>query len=459
MNLNDRQRQKSKAVQLELALGDRGEAPNVQRSAELSVANHEHESLGRDHLMELVVMNSNVKTALKRVKKNKGSPGIDGMKVKELESHLAEHWETIRQQLVEGTYQPKPVKGVEIPKPEGGVRQLGIPTVVDRFIQQAILQVLQPRFDPTFSNHSYGFRPERSAHDAIRVTRAHIQSGRRWVVDIDLEKFFDRVNHDMLMGRLSQRIADKAMLRTIRRYLEAGLMANGVVMERWEGTPQGGPLSPLLANVYLDEVDRELEKRGHTFVRYADDCNVYVRSERAATRVMEALKKTYGKLRLRVNKKKSRIARVWETKFLGYSFWVAKGGIIKGRVATKALKAMKGRVRELTSRNGGKSLDEVAKNLTVYLRGWKEYFQLAETPGIFQELDKWIRHRIRMIQIKQWKTGPTAYKNLRARGFGHDAAAMAADFQHRWWKSATTAMHIVMPITYFNKLGIPRLAG
>lgn len=458
MNLSDGERQTSKAVQLELALGDRGEASTAQRSVELSVAAHENESSGRDCLMELVVMDSNVETAIKRVKKNKGSPGIDGMDVKELGNAFAEQWGTLRQQLLSGTYQPKPVKRVEIPKPDGGIRQLGIPTVVDRFIQQAILQVLQPRFDPTFSNHSYGFRPGRSAHDAVHVARAYIQEGRRWVVDVDLEKFFDRVNHDILMGRLAKRIEDKAMLRILRRYLEAGVMVNGVVTERWEGTPQGGPLSPLLANVLLDEVDKELEKRGHAFVRYADDCNVYVRSQRSAERVMDALKKQYGKLRLRVNEEKSRVATVWGRKFLGYSFWVAKGGAVKFRVATKALKAMKEHVRELTSRNGGKSLNHVAKNLGGYLRGWKEYFQLAETPKVFLELDEWIRHRMRMIQLKQWKTGTTAFKKLRAKGFSRDAAAMAADFQHSWWRCATTAAHIVMPLSYFDKLGVPRLA-
>ena len=458
MNLNGKTRQTSKGVQLELALESRGEAPMVQRSAELPIATQGNESSGSDHLMELVVEDSNVKTAAKRVKRNKGSPGIDGMSVKELDAYLVEHGGTLRQQLLAGTYQPQPVKRVEIPKPDGGVRQLGIPTVVDRVIQQAILQVLQPRFDPTFSTHSYGFRPGRSAHDAVVAARGYIQEGRRWVVDVDLEKFFDRVNHDILMGRLAKRITDKAMLRIIRRYLEAGMMANGVVMERCEGTPQGGPLSPLLANVLLDEVDKELEKRGHAFVRYADDCNVYVRSQRAATRVMEALMKTYGKLRLKVNEKKSRVARVWDTKFLGYSFWVGKGGMVKGRVAPKALKAMKDRVRDLTSRNGGKSLDQVAKNLGGYLRGWKEYFRLAETPKVFRELDEWIRHRMRMIQLKQWKTGPTAYRKLRAKGFSPDVAAMAAGFRHSWWKRATTAAHIVMPMSYFDSLGVTRLA-
>ncbi len=459
MNLNDRTRQTSKEVQLELALEGRSEAPSVQRSAELSIATQGNESSGSDHLMELVVEDSNVKAAIKRVKKNKGSPGIDDMNVKELEAYLVEHGKSLRQQLLAGTYQPKPVKRVEIPKPDGGIRQLGIPTVVDRFIQQAILQVLQPRFDPSFSNHSYGFRPGRSAHDAVRAARGYIQEGRRWVVDVDLEKFFDRVNHDILMGRLAKRITDKAMLKVIRRYLEAGMMANGVVVERWEGTPQGGPLSPLLANVLLDEVDKELEKRGHAFVRYADDGNVYVKSRRAAERVMDALKKRYGQLRLRINENKSRVARVWDTKFLGYSFWVAKGGVVKFRVAVKALKAMKEHVRNLTSRSGGKSINQVATTLSDYLRGWKEYFRLAETPRIFQGLDEWIRHRMRAIQLKQWKRGPTAYKKLRAKGFSHDVAAIAASFKGKWWAKATgITANLAMPNSCFDTLGLPSLA-
>lgn len=410
--------------------------------------------------MEEVVDRDNVVRALKRVKRNKGSPGIDGVKVEELSGHLAEHWESIREQLLAGDYQPKPVKRQTIPKADGGSRELGIPCVLDRLIQQAILQVLQPRFDPTFSEHSYGFRPGRSAHDAVCAAQKYIQDGRRWVVDVDLEKFFDRVNHDMLMGRLEGRIGDTRLLGLIRRYLEAGAMIGGVVVERQEGTPQGGPLSPLLANVLLDEVDKELEKRGHAFTRYADDCNVYVRSKRAGERVMEGLKILYGRLRLKVNASKSAVARAVVRTFLGYSFWVAKGREIKRRVAPKALAAMRGRVRRITRRNGGRSLKTVIGELRSYLTGWKEYFRLADTPKIFREQDEWLRHRVRAVQLKQWKNGTTVYQKLRARGVCVRSACAAASHTHRWWKTAAhAALNEAMPIRYFDALGMPRLAA
>ena len=378
MSLEDARRQKTR--QLVLPLDSRGEAPRSQRSGEASTAANGNERPGTDRLMEEVVERGNAKAALKRVRQNKGSPGVDGMTVEELPEHLAEHWEEIREQLVAGTYQPKPVKRQEIPKSGGGIRELGIPTALDRFVQQAILQVLQPRFDLTFSEHSHGFRPGRRAHDAVCEAQRYIQDGRRVVVDVDLEKFFDRVNHDVLMGKLAGRIADKRMLGLIRRYLEAGIMANGVVMERWEGTPQGGPLSPLLANVLLDEVDQELEKRGLSFVRYADDLNVYVGSRRAGEDAMQTLRRLYARLRLRINEAKSAVGRPWDRKFLGYSFWVASGRKVKRRVAPKALAAMKDRVREITARNGGRSMEAVIAELRTYLRGWTEYFRLAETP-------------------------------------------------------------------------------
>src|SRR5438034_8874677 len=303
--------------------------------------------------MEQVVARANALAALKRVKQNQGSPGVDGMTVDDLTPHLVTHWDVIREQLLAGSYQPQPVGRAEIQKPGGGTRTLGIPTVLDRFIQQCLLQVLQPQFDPTFSEHSYGFRPGRSAHQAVRAAQRYIQSGRRWVADVDLAKFFDRVNHDVLMERLSRRIADGRVLRLIRRYLKAGVMVSGVVVERHEGTPQGGPLSPLLANVLLDEVDKELERRGHAFVRYADDLNVYVRSKKAGERVYEGLKKLFGKLRLEVNEEKSAVDLAVRRDFLGYGFWVAEGRRIRRRVARKALGAMKERVREITNRNGG----------------------------------------------------------------------------------------------------------
>jgi group II intron reverse transcriptase/maturase len=394
------------------------------------------------------------------VKQNKGSPGVDGMTVQELPEYLAEHWDEIRERLLAGTYQPKPVKRREIPKSGGGVRELGIPTVLDRFVQQAILQVLQPRFDPTFSEHSHGFRPGRRAHDAVCEAQRYIQEGRRVVVDVDLEKFFDRVNHDVLMGKLSARIEDKRMLGLIRRYLEAGIMASGVVVERVEGTPQGGPLSPLLANVLLDEVDKELEKRGHAFVRYADDSNVYVRSKRAGEDVMETLRRLYARLRLRVNEAKSAVARPQDRKFLGYSFWYARGSEVRRRVAPKALHAMKERVRAITARNGGRSIAVVAAELRSYLAGWKGYFRLADTPSIFAALDQWIRHRLRLVQLKQWKRGTTTCRQLRARGLPEHEAALAARFTRHWWRlSGSKALGIALPTSYYDRLEVPRLAS
>ena len=418
MSLEDAVRQKT--GQLVLPLDRRGEAPECQRSGEASTAASGNERPGTDRLME----------------------------------------EVVRKELLAGTYQPRPVKRQEIPKSGGGVRELGIPTVLDRLVQQAILQVLQPRFDPTFSEHSHGFRPGRRAHDAVCEAQRYIQDGRRVVVDVDLEKFFDRVNHDVLMGKLSARIEDKRMLGLIRRYLEAGIMANGVVVERVEGTPQGGPLSPLLANVLLDEVDKELEKRGLNFVRYADDLNVYVRSRRAGEDAMQTLRRLYARLRLRVNEAKSAVARPWGRKFLGYSFWVAQGRKVKRRVAPKALEAMKERVREITSRNGGRSMDRVIAELRSYLTGWKQYFWLADTPRILGDLDEWIRHRIRQAQLKQWKRGTTVYRELRARKVCERNARAAAAHARRWWRTAAhPALSVALPMSYYDRLGVPRLAG
>jgi group II intron reverse transcriptase/maturase len=408
--------------------------------------------------MERVVGRDNLLAALKRVRKNKGSPGIDGMRVEELADYLRENWERIRATLLDGSYRPSAVRRREIPKSGGGVRQLGIPTVLDRFIQQAILQVLQPIFDPTFSPHSYGFRPGRKAHDAVCQAQRYVQSGRRWVVDVDLEKFFDRVNHDVLMSRLAKRIGDGRLLRVIRRYLEAGVLADGVVVERHEGTPQGGPLSPLLANVLLDEVDQALERSGHTFVRYADDCNVYVRSKRAGERVMGHLRGLYAKLRLRVNEDKSAVARAWDRKFLGYSFWVAKGREVKRRVAPKALDGFKERIRQITSRNGGRSLPKVVEELRTYLLGWKAYFRLADTPGVFRDLDQWIARRLRMVQLKQWKHPPTVFGELRRRGVPERIARAAAAWGRRWWGlSKHGALNTALPGKLFEQMGLVRL--
>ena len=436
----------------------RGEAPQLRRGGEASTAAHENERPGNDCLMEKVVERSNVVKALKRVKQNKGSPGIDGMTVEELPAHLNANWEAIRAKLLDGTYRPQPVREQEIPKSGGGVRKLGIPTVLDRLIQQAILQVLQPKVDPTFSQHSYGFRPGRRAHDAVREAQRYIQEGRRVVVDVDLEKFFDRVNHDVLMGRLAKRLGDKRLLGLIRRYLEAGIMANGVVMERWEGTPQGGALSPLLANALLDEVDKELEKRGLAFVRYADDCNVYVRSRRAGTRVMETLKSLYARLRLRINESKSAVAPAHTRKFLGYGFWYSRDGV-KPRVAQQALDAMKERVRNITRKAGGRSIKAVNAELTGYLAGWKQYYQLAQTPKVMRELDKWIRHRLRAVQLHQWKRGKTAYRELRRMGVSEDMARQVAANTRRWWMNSAKLLNAVWPTSYYDQQGVPRLAS
>lgn len=444
---------------MELALEARGEAPQGQRSGEAGPTARGAERSGDDDLMSRVVERSNLARALKRVRQNQGSAGIDGMTVDELVPYLRAHWSAIRGQLLTGRYRPSAVRQHQIPKAGGGMRMLGIPTVLDRFVQQAVLQVLQPRFDPTFSESSYGFRPRQSAHDAVCQAQRYVQSGRRWVVDVDLEKFFDRVNHDVLMGKLSQRITDRRMLALIRRYLEAGMMANGVVQERYEGTPQGGPLSPLLANVLLDDVDKELERRGHRFARYADDCNVYVQSKRAGERVMEALVGLYAKLRLRVNPEKSTVARVWNRQFLGFSFWVAPGRVVKRRVAPKALKAMKERVREITSRNGGRSFSQVVAELRSYLIGWRAYFQLANTPGILADVDQWLHRRLRMLMLKQWKRGRTMYRELQRRGVGGAALGIAARYGRSWWHvAAHKALNIALPGTYFDSLGVPRLA-
>ena len=445
--------------QLELPLEKRGEAPRVKRSEEAPTATQGDERSGASGLMELVCERQNLQAALKRVRKNKGSPGMDGMTVDELPEHLRAHWSELREQMLSGAYRPSMVKQQLIPKSGGGVRKLGIPTVLDRFIQQALLQVLQPIFDPEFSEHSYGFRPRRRAHDAVVQAQRYVQEGRRIVVDVDLEQFFDRVNHDVLLGKLAKRIGDRRVLRLVRRYLEAGVLAEGLTTERHEGTPQGGPLSPLLANVLLDEVDKELEKRGHAFVRYADDCNVYVRSKRAGERVMGLLRGLYAGLKLRVNESKSAVDWATNRKLLGYSFWVGPGRVVKRRVAKKALVTMKERVRHITRRTGGRSIEQTAATLRSFLIGWKEYFRLADTPNVFAALDEWIRHRLRAIHLKHWKRGTTIFRELRARGISVRGAAKVASNGRRWWHNSAMLVNVAFPIRYFDQLGIPRLAS
>lgn len=396
--------------------------PGIGRD-EARPARRELEGLGRADLLTQALAREKLVLAWKRVKANRGSAGVDGRTIEATAEYLKTHWPRIREDLHTGRYWPQPVRRVQIPKSGGGMRELGIPTVTDRLIQQALLQILQPLIDPTFSPHSYGFRPGRRAHDAVLQAQRHVQEGWRVVVDVDLEKFFDRVNHDVLMDRLAKRIADKAVLRLIRRYLAAGIMDHGVAVERFEGTPQGGPLSPLLANVLLDEVDRELERRGHQFVRYADDCNVYVRSRKAGERVLDGLRKLYDRLHLKVNEAKTAVAGAYGRKFLGYCLWQNAGGDVKRAVADKALDTFKRRIRQITRRTCGRSLVEVVEELKRYMPGWKAYFQLAQTPRVFRELDEWLRHRLRALQLKHWRRGTTVFWELRALGASTDYAA------------------------------------
>jgi RNA-directed DNA polymerase len=454
-------RVKRQKIQLRLAFDQEGrsEAPRASdEGSETRTAKRMSESPASndEQLMEQVCERDNCLQALKRVKSNKGSAGIDGMTVGQLPDYLKEHWPAIREQLLGGTYKPQPVKRVEIPKPDGGVRQLGIPTVLDRMVQQAVMQVLQGRWDAEFSEHSHGFRPGRSAHQAVAKAQKYIAEGRRWVVDLDLEKFFDRVNHDRLMKSLALRIADKRMLRLIGAFLKAGVMENGLVGPVDEGTPQGGPLSPLLSNVVLDELDKELERRGHCFVRYADDCNIYVRSRHAGQRVKQSITSFITRrLKLKVNEQKSAVARPAERKFLGFSF-IPRGS--KRRIAPKALMRFKQKVRKLTSRTRGISVEQMAKGLADYLRGWKAYFGFCETPTVLDTLDRWLRRRLRAVIWKQWKRGRVRVRELRERGVGGDLVAQTAGSSHGPWRIAKSpALNYALPNAYFDSLGVPRL--
>ncbi|MEO7093299.1 MAG: group II intron reverse transcriptase/maturase [Polyangiales bacterium] len=436
-----------------------GEARDELPSGEPARATNEPAHPRWNELMEEVVAPENIARAMKRVRSNRGSPGIDGMTVDELPDHWQRTGGTVCEQLLAGTYVATPVKRVTIPKPDGGERELGIPTVTDRLVQQAILEVLGPRYDAGFSTHSHGFRPGRSAHGAVLEAQSYIQDGYDWVVDVDLERFFDRVNHDVLMGRLAKKIEDKRMLKILRGFLNAGVMTNGVVSDRDEGTPQGGPLSPLLANVLLDEVDKVLEARGHRFVRYADDCNIYVRSERAGERMMATMRKELARLRLRINEAKSAVDRPWNRRFLGFTFR-DRGARTRRRVSPRAVEKAKDRIRELTNRNRGASMSTVVKELTLYLRGWKQYFGLCEVPKPRRDLDVWIRARLRLLQVKQWIRGTTAHRRLVASGVPARAAIHTAKNLRRWWHAAhSPGMQYAMPISYFDQLGLPRLAS
>lgn len=405
-------------------------------------------------LMEAVCERENLKKALRRVKSNKGSPGIDGMTVEQLPGYLRTYWPQHRDELLRGKYTPSPVRRVEIPKPDGGVRKLGVPTALDRFVQQAVLQVLQGIYDPTFSDHSYGFRPGRSAHQAVSAAQEHLASGHRWVVDLDLEKFFDRVNHDLLMGRLAQRVTDTRVLKLIRAFLTAGVLENGLVSATEEGTPQGGPLSPLLSNIVLHALDCELERRGHRFVRYADDCNVYVRSARAGHRVMASLTLFITtRLKLKVNAAKSAVATGRERTFLGFGF--THGQRPKRRLADKTLVRFRARVRKLTRRVRGVSLRQMVRELAAYLRGWRAYFGFCETPTILRRLDKWIRRRLRAVVWKQWARPGTRFRQLRKRGVNAKDAILAARSNRGPWRvTLTAALCWALPGAYFDSLGL-----
>lgn len=437
-------------------VGD-GEAVSGVVSDEARPTRHDTGNAGQA-LLEQALARENMQRAWKRVKANKGAAGVDGMDIAQTGRYLTNAWPNIRNQLMAGTYRPSPVRRVGIPKPDGSERELGIPTVVDRLIQQAVLQVLQPLIDPTFSQHSHGFRPGRRARDAVLAAQQHVQDGYRIVVDVDLEKFFDRVNHDVLMDRLRKRIDDAGMIRLIRAYLNAGIMRGAVVAVRVEGTPQGGPLSPLLANVLLDEVDRELECRGHRFVRYADDSNVYVRSLKAGERVMALLKRLYDKLHLKINESKSAVASAFGRKFLGYSLWAAPKGEVKRAVSKKALTTFKQRIRQLTRRSGGRSMPQVIEPLRRYMLGWKAYFGLAQTSGVWRKLDEWLRHRLRAIQLKHWRRGKTIYRELLALGASAKVARLVAANSRRWWHNSRMALNSVLTIAYFDRLGLPRLS-
>ncbi len=448
-------------IELNLGTGTKGEAlsPAVQETeARAARADIESRADLVGPSMEAIVERENLKKALAQVRRNKGAPGVDGMRVDDLAAYLKEHWPTIREQLLESTYKPQPVRRVEIPKATGGTRPLGIPTVLDRFIQQAAMQVLQADWDPTFSEASFGFRPGRSAHQAVARAQELIASGHGTVVDIDLEKYFDRVNHDILMGLIAKRVSDKRILKLIRSFLTAGVLADGLIGPTEEGTPQGGPLSPLLSNLMLDVLDKELEKRGHHFVRYADDCNIYVRSQRAGERVMASIEGFLAKrLKLKVNKAKSAVAKPRVRKFLGFSFTGNRQP--RRRIAPQAIARLKAKIRELTRRTGGQSPSQTAKELSRYLIGWRAYFGFCETPSVLRALDQWVRRRLRAIAWTQWKRGRTRYTELRRRGVGRDLAAQTAGSPHGPWRlSNSPALNIALSNAFFISLGLPSLA-
>jgi RNA-directed DNA polymerase len=409
-------------------------------------------------LWEQVWERDNLFAALKRVERNGGAPGIDGMTVEELPLNLKEHWLEVREALESGAYKPSPVRRVEISKPDGGIRLLGIPTVMDRLLQQAIAQVLTPIFESKFSPSSYGFRPGRSAHDAIKQAQEYVQDGYEWVVDIDLEKFFDRVNHDMLMARVAREVKDKRVLKLIRAYLNSGVMVNGVVMETEEGTPQGGPLSPLLSNIMLDDLDKELEKRGHKFVRYADDCNIYVKTQRAGERVMESVKGFLEKLKLKVNPKKSKVDRAKQVKFLGFSFYKRKGEVLI-RVAGRSLERLREKLRRLTKRTRTSKLGDIIRAINTYIVGWIGYYRQANTPSVYEKLDSWIRRRLRQLIWKRWKRGTTRYRELVRLGVPKWRAHLGAGGSSPWHMTTSPVVKEALSNGYFRNVGLESIKG
>jgi RNA-directed DNA polymerase len=459
MNLRNGRRQNIQG-ELDFSRAPMGEARQARREeAEPLQAVHATENpAGTNRLMEEVCERGNLKEALRRVKANKGSPGIDGMTIDGITDYLKQHWPAIREQLLSGTYEPKPVRRVEIPKPDGGgVRKLGIPTVLDRFIQQAVMQVLQKRWDRTFSDHSYGFRPGRSAHQAVAQAQQYIAEGYSWTVDFDLEKFFDRVNHDKLMGQVAKRVEDKRLLKLIRAFLNAGVMENGLVSPSVAGTPQGGPLSPLLSNLVLDELDRELERRRHRFVRYADDSNIYVSSERAGQRVMESVTRFITqKLKLKVNEAKSAVAQPQERKFLGFSF--TAGPEVKRVIAPQALNRFKQRIREITRRAKSVSIATTMEELAPFMRGWRGYFGFCETPEVLNYLTRWVRLRLRAALWRQWKTARRRRAALLELGVHSRLASnTAGSGRGPWYLARAKALSVGLPNTYFQSLGLPSL--
>src|SRR5271169_1339502 len=457
MSLKD-DKQQNIQMQLDFSSALTGEAREAGREGtEPSGATNGTENpASTNRLMEEVCERENLKAAMRRVRANRGSPGVDGMTVIGIKDYLKQHGPAIREQLLNGTYEPQPVRRVEIDKPDGGVRKLGIPTVLDRLIQQAVMQVLQKRWDRTFSDHSYGFRPGRSAHQAVAQAQQYIAEGYGWCVDFDLEKFFDRVNHDKLMGQIAKRVEDKRLLKLIRAFLNAGVMENGLVSPSVEGTPQGGPLSPLLSNLVLDELDRELERRGHRYLRYADDCNIYVRSERAGQRVMESISRFITqKLKLKVNAAKSAVARPQERKFLGFSF--TAGPDIKRTIAPKSLERFKQRIRETTRRAKGVSIKTTMEELATYMRGWRGYFGFCETPEELTALTRWVRLRLRAALWRQWKTPRRRRAALIALGVGGELRNMAGSGRGPWHLARSKALSVGLSNAHFKSLGLPSL--